>query len=172
MSVAYSFDGKTLASTDGDGIVLWDAATGKRIKPLVSNNVQGQGRINGVDAIAFSPRAHQLAAHYGEGSLICWDLTTGNEFLMEVIKPTDNRLPLGLAEYRGLAYSPSGAMLAVNWAGKTTVFETSFGRILQSIGTAGDNLQFGLAWSPDNTQVAQGSHNVVARLCKISDGDI
>ena len=168
MSLSYSFDGKTLATTDGDGVVLWNATTGKRLNRLTSNNVPGQGRAAQIDQIAFSPRTDELAARFNNGKLIVWDLGTGNEFSMEAIKPAGNAQPLGLVEYRGLAYSPNGEMLAVNWGGKTTVFETSFGRILQSIGADGDNVQFGLAWSPASTQIVQGSHVSVARLFNLS----
>ena len=170
MSVSYSFNGKILASTDGDGIILWDAATGSESSGLYRTTSKLMGGNRQLMRLPF-PRARISWPRYGDGTLICWDLVTGKRVLMEAIKPADDRLPLGLAEYCGLDYSPDGGMLAVNWGGKTTVFETSFGRILQSIGTTGDNLQFGLAWSPDSSQLAQGAHEAVARLCKLSDGE-
>ena len=171
MSISYSSDGKMLATTDGDGVILWNPATGMRLNRLKSANVQGQGRAGEIDEIAFSPQIDELAARYNNGKVIVWDFATGSEFSMPAIDPPPTRMPLGGIGFRGLVFAPSGALLAVNWGGKTTVFETSSGRILQSIGADGDSVQFGLAWSPDSTQIVQGSHLAAARLFKLSGGE-
>ena len=171
MSISYSSDGKMLATTDGDGVILWNAATGMRLNRLKSANVQGQGRAGEIDEIAFSPQIDELAARYNDGKLIVWDFATGNEFPMPAINPPPNMIFMSGLGSRGLVFAPSGALLAVNWGGKTTVFEMSSGRILHSIGADGDHVQFGLAWSPDSSQIVQGSQLSVARLFKVSGGE-
>jgi hypothetical protein len=69
-SVAFTPDGKTLASSSGDGqIMLWDVATRQPIgKPLT-------GQIEVISKIAFSPDGKTLASS-GNGEISLWDVTT------------------------------------------------------------------------------------------------
>jgi hypothetical protein len=60
-SVAFSPDGKILASRDGT-VRLWDAATGKA-----------------VHALAFSPDGKRLASQGGDRTVRIWDLATGKQ---------------------------------------------------------------------------------------------
>jgi WD40 repeat protein len=63
-SVAFSRDGQTLASGGGEGVSLWDLATGKKVRSL---------RAHGLGGLAFTPDGNLLVG----GQL--WDLATGKE---------------------------------------------------------------------------------------------
>jgi WD40 repeat protein len=70
-AVAFSPDGKTLASADDNKIRIWDLATGKQIlSPLT-------GHTGPVTDIAFRPDSRLLASSGNDGTIRLWDLPSG-----------------------------------------------------------------------------------------------
>src|SRR4051794_19719113 len=72
-SVAYSPDGKTLASASRDGTVkLWDAVTGEEKATL-------KGHTDWVFSVAFSPDGKTLASASRDRTIKLWDVAAGKE---------------------------------------------------------------------------------------------
>ncbi|MFF4989349.1 caspase family protein [Streptosporangium saharense] len=70
-SVAFSRDGRTLASGSADGgIRLWDMASGAATAVLA-------GHAGAVNSVAFSPDWRTLASGGADGSVRLWDVTSG-----------------------------------------------------------------------------------------------
>ena len=95
-SVAFSPDGKTLASGGEDKLYLWDIASGARKLSIT-------GHTDGIYSIAFSPDGKTLAGGIREHILL-WDTTIGRH---------EATLFVGDWTHNGsLAFSPDGNMLA------------------------------------------------------------
>ncbi|MGH3254988.1 MAG: WD40 repeat domain-containing protein, partial [Streptosporangiaceae bacterium] len=99
-SVAFSADGKTIATGGRDGIVrLWDAATRQEIGTPMSSDA------NPVDAVAFSPDGTMLASANTDGNVQLWNAAT-----QQVTGPA--LTGAGSAQVNALAFSPDGTVLA------------------------------------------------------------
>ena len=71
-SVAFSPNGKTLASAAGKTIKLWDVTSGKNTATL-------KGHTNLVFSVAFSPDGKTLASGSLDESIKLWDVAPGKK---------------------------------------------------------------------------------------------
>jgi WD40 repeat protein len=113
-SVAFSPDGRTVAAAfegAGGGVVLWDAATGQRLKddPLAATDGE-------VTSVAFSPDGKTIAAGYlgarGGGGVVLWDTAAGRRL-------ADTPLAVKEGKVTSVAFSPDGRTIAAGYQGDT-----------------------------------------------------
>jgi WD40 repeat protein len=96
-SVAFSPDGRLLASGGDDGAVsLWDSATGEALRSL-------QGHTDWVRSVAFSPDGRLLASGGDDWAVRLWDSATG-----EALRSLKEHTRWVIS----VAFSPDGRLLA------------------------------------------------------------
>ncbi len=95
-----SSDGKLLAGATGNGVHVWDVATGKETATLPSHS-------EAVEGLAFSADGKQLAAGGVNGTIVVWDTASGQ--LLSTLRGPSQRV-------HALAFCPDGkALVAGSW---------------------------------------------------------
>jgi WD40 repeat protein len=144
-NVAFSPDGKTLASRGEGGIRLWNVSTGQPIgQPL--SGMQNRA----VNSVAFSPDGKTVAAS-GEGTLILWDAATG--------RPIGQPMDTHTSQQMIIAFSPQGKLLVASDSADGTVFlwDVSGGQLIGQPLSGHLNSVTSIAFSQNGKVLAAGN---------------
>jgi WD40 repeat protein len=154
-NLAFSPDGKRLASVSGDGALrVWEITTGKEV-------FQGH---SARPSVAFSPDGKWLASPTREGTVRIWDATTGQEGRLF-------RGPIGVVIS---AFSPDWARLAtVGEDGTARVWDVSTGREACRLMNGHVGLGEGsLAFSDDGTRLAASCQYGFVKMWNAATGQV
>lgn len=160
-SIAFSTDGRLVASANGDRTVaLWDAATGELTRRMI-------GHRNAVSCVAFSPDGNTIVSGDEDGTVIVWDKSQSVSRLH--LEGHDSNV-------NGLAVSPDGLLLASASRGSIKFWDLRSGALLKSVVTplvrteSGDLVSEGpadvtwLAFSGDGQALVAGTNGGLARV--------
>lgn len=139
LAVAFSPDGKLLATTDGDNTAkLWDAATGREL-----NTLRGHTQI--IEDIAFSPDGNFLATVSDDKTAKIWEVESGKE-LFTLTGHTDNIL-------WSVSFSRDGKLLATGGETEAKIWNATTGKLVLNL----EGQRGNIAFSPATDQLATSS---------------
>ena len=138
--IAFSPDGKLLAIGASGIVQLWDLAAHRQATSLAIET-------SDVSAVAFTPDGERLVVGGEDGSLLVWELSSGQS----------SRADVGVRIF-GVAVSPDGAYVGV--AGQPSLLEIWQLDPLQRVAAATGveaNILYGVAFHPDGRLVSAGN---------------
>jgi WD40 repeat protein len=165
-SVAFSPDGKTMASSSGDNTIkLWDVVSHSEIATL-------RGHTKLVRSVAFSPDGKTLASASSDSTIKLWDVASHKE--LETLKGHKG-------EIYSVAFSPDGTTVA-SGGGLDKIIKLWDVASRSEVGELGkpnklgkreshNNAVYCVAFSPDGKTLASGSIDNTIKLWDVASRD-
>ncbi len=154
-SVAFSPDGKTLASASTDKTIkLWNVNTGKEISTLTGHESE-------VIRVAFSPDGKTLASVSWDKTMKLWNVNTGKE----ISTLTEHQYVVN-----SVAFSPDGKTLAsVSWNQTIKLWNVNTRKEISTL-TGHQCEVISVAFSPDGKTLASASTDNTIKLWNVNTG--
>ncbi len=172
LSIAFSPDGSTLATGDGEGAIkLWNTQTGAGLRTLGDQLTQTL-KNSGIQSLTFSADGKILAAARVlrpdtetdpdavlKSELTIWDVASGK--LVRTLGEID-------IDVKAIALSPAGRLLASGGLSNVvTLWDIATGEESRTFSGRSDIVDYVL-FTPDGTQVASGSWNQAIDLWQVT----
>jgi RNA polymerase sigma factor (sigma-70 family) len=142
--IAFTGDGKLMASGSKEKVVLWDAATGKVVRRI-------DVKTHDLCDLAFTPDGKTLVAGVGDGWVEAWDVGTGRS-----LRRLDPRMFL----VRSMALSPDGKTVAAGCVySAIRLWDLGTGRELFTDQQGHDAQINSVAFSPDGKWLVSAGDN-------------
>ncbi len=154
-SVAFSPNGKLLATGDADGkTYLWQVDDGKLLFTCI-------GHSSWVKSVAFSPDGQTLASGSDDQTVKLWDVRDGK--CLKTLNGHSNWV-------RSVAFSPDGQTLASGSEDQTVkLWNVHTGKCLITL-QGNTNRIMSVAFSPDGQTLASGSEKQTVKLWNVRNG--
>ena len=154
-SVAFSSDGKRLATASADGTAkVWDAETGEALMTL-------SGHGDAVNSVAFSPDGKRLATGSDDKTAKIWDAQTGKELMT---------LSGHLDKVEEVAFSPRRQASGHRKQRRTAkIWDAQTGKELMTL-SGHEGPVNSVAFSPDGKRLATGSEESNVKIWNAQTG--
>jgi WD40 repeat protein/serine/threonine protein kinase len=155
-AVAFAPDGRTALSASQDNtLILWDVASGERIRTLTRHT-------GGVLGVAFAPDGKTALSASRDNTLILWDITNG-----EAIHTFTGHTSL----VNSVAFAPDGkTALSASYDGTPILWDVASGDKIRTF-TGYTSLVNSIAFAPDGKTALSASYDGTPILWDVASGD-